>query len=65
MPTEPDGEYTPYPYTLPVALIVASAALALVLLIAPIRDRLTLAGLVLLVGAVAAVIVPTWFRPRP
>ena len=65
MRTGPDGEETPYPYTLPVGLIVASAALALVLLIAPIRDRLTLAGLVLLVGAVAAVIMPTWFRPQP
>jgi hypothetical protein len=64
MPTEPDGEITPKPYTLPVALIVASAALALVLLIAPIRDRLTLAALVLLVGAAAAAIVPTWFRPQ-
>jgi hypothetical protein len=65
MPIENDGEITPKPYTLPVALIVASAALALVLLIAPIRDRLTLAALVLLVGAVAAAIVPTWFRARP
>lgn len=65
MTTGPDGETTPKPYTLPVGLLVASAALALVLLAAPIRDRLLLAGAVLLVGAVAAAIMPGWFRPRP
>jgi hypothetical protein len=64
MATGPDEEIPPKPYTLPVALIVASAALAVVFLIAPIRDRLTLAALTLLVGAVAAVIIPSWFRPR-
>ena len=64
MTTGPDGELTPKPYTLPVGLIVASAALALVLLIAPIRDRVILAGTALLVGIVAAVIMPGWFRPE-
>lgn len=65
MPTEPADETTPAPNTLPVALVVACLALALVLLVAPIRDRLVLAAAVLLAGAVAAVIAPTWFRPRP
>ncbi|HVK16597.1 MAG TPA: hypothetical protein VM533_06585 [Fimbriiglobus sp.] len=64
MTTGPDGELTPKPYTLPVGLIAASAALAVVFLIAPIRDGLVLAGLTLLVGAVAAVIMPTWFHSQ-
>ncbi|HET6575508.1 MAG TPA: hypothetical protein VFG68_18035 [Fimbriiglobus sp.] len=64
MTNGPDEEITPTPYTLPVGLLAASAALAAVFLIAPIRDRVTLAVLTLLVGAVAAVIIPSWFRPR-
>ena len=49
--------------TLPLGLMAATVAMAVVFLVAPIRDSLILAGAVVLVGAVAAVIIPSWVRP--
>jgi hypothetical protein len=64
MTSGPHEETPPAPDTLPAGVLAASVALSLVLLVAPLRDRLILVAAVLLIGALAAVLIPIWFRPR-
>jgi hypothetical protein len=67
MTTEPldadQGEATPLAAT--VGLFVAFATMALVCLIAPIRDRYLLAISFTVLGLITAIVVPLWYRPRP